>query len=80
MAEVFIIHSWTRSQRIVYRVLRLVYKMIEQKMHGRSDDAFLCSYYIKTLMLWACEERSKEFWAEQNLAQSIQQLLVEMTE
>ena len=31
-------------------------------------------------MLWACEERPEEFWAEDSLVHSIQQLLMEIAE
>src|SRR6202142_617024 len=45
-----------------------------------NTETVLCTYYFKTLMLWACEERTKEFWAEHSLVHSIQQLLMEMAE
>ena len=80
MAELIIIRSWTSSQRIAYRVLRLIYKMIAQRAAERNNETVLCTYYFKTLMLWACEERPEEFWAEHSLVHSIQQLLIEMAE
>ena len=80
MAELIIIRSWTRSQRIVYRILRLIYKTIAQRALERSKETVLCTYHFKTLMLWACEERPKEFWAEHSLVHSIQQLVMEMAE
>ena len=80
MAELIIIRSWTSSQRIAYRVLRLLYKIIAQKAAERNKETVLRTYYFKTLMLWACEERPEEFWAENSLVHSIKQLLMEMAE
>ena len=80
MAELIIIRSWTREQKIAYRVLRLIYKIIAQNAAERNNESVLCTYYFKTLMLWACEERPEEFWAEHSLVHSIQQLLIEMAE
>ena len=80
MAELIIIRSWTSSQRTAYRVLRLAYKLISQTADVRNKETVLCTYYFKTLMLWACEEQPEEFWAEHSLEHSIQQLLMEMAE
>src|SRR5271165_4150335 len=80
MAELLIIRSWTSSQRIAYRVLRLVYETIAQRAAERNSETALCTYYFKTLMLCACEERPEEFWAEHSLMHSIQQLLMEMAD
>ena len=41
MAELFIIRSWTRSQRIVYRVLRLMSKMIAQNAAEKERNGFV---------------------------------------
>ena len=82
MAELIILRSWTSSQRIAYRELRLISKMAGNQIYesGTDKETVLCTYYFKTLMLWACEERTKEFWAENVLEHSIQQLLIEMAE
>ena len=80
MAELIIIRGWTSSQRIAYRVLRLNYKKIQQDEAKANRETALCSYYFKTLMMWACEERREEFWVEHPLVHTIQQLLIEMAE
>ena len=79
MAERIIIRNWTDSQRIVYRVLRLIHKMIEIKW-DETKEKVLCTYYFKTLMLWACEERAEEFWSEHSLVDAVRTLLIQMTE
>ena len=73
MAELIIIRSWTSSQRIAYRALRLLYKKHADTIakSGQNKETVLCTYYFKTLMLWACEERPAEFWAEHLLVDSI---------
>jgi len=52
-AERFIVESWTKSQR-VYSTLWVINKRIA--------SSTLCSYYFKTLMFWAREEKPIEFW------------------
>jgi len=78
-AEMFIIKSWSTSQRIVYTSLWVLNKMI-----GKSN---LCSYYFKTLMFWACEEKPAQYWrlvfnsklrAHNVLVDCIYELLIEM--
>ena len=54
-AELLIARSWTASQKIVYDTLWVLNK----KMIASSN---LCTYYFKTLMFWACEEKSIQFW------------------
>ena len=73
-AELIIIHSWTTSQRCVYRTLHTLNKMIKSSM----EDSKLCTYYFKTLMLWATEEKPAEFWSEHVLVNSVYELLCEL--
>ena len=80
-AETLNIRSWKNAQRTAYRTLRIISKIVEKKIaKSANKESVLCTYYFKTLMLWACEERTKDFWAEHSLVPSIQQLLIEMTE
>jgi len=55
-AERFIVESWTKSQRVIYSTLWVINKMI--------TSSKLCSYYFKTLMFWAREEKPIEFWLD----------------
>ena len=69
-----IIRNWTRSQRTVFRTLRVLLTMKKSRL----KSVALCSYFIKTLMLWACEEKSPDFWNEDRLVDSVRQLLNEL--
>ena len=62
-AELIIIEKWTRSQRIIYRTFHLLCKIIK----GKRENSSLCTYYFKTLMLWATEKQPPEFWDIDNL-------------
>ena len=79
-AELLIIRSWTSSQRIVYRALKLIYMAINQVADDGEDKSVLCSYYCKIMMLWACEEKPEDFWAKHSLVNSVQHLLIQMSE
>jgi len=74
MAELVIICGWSAQQRIVYRTLRMIYKIIASS----DESTTMCTYYFKTLMLWACEEKKTEFWHEDSLQSSVRELLLQM--
>ena len=40
------------------------------KSCGGSNETVLCTYFFKTLMLWECERKPKEFWND-NLEKSV---------
>ena len=60
-AEVTLIRSWTSIQQLVYHMLRYVAKL--SIIRGwKDDDKVICTYHLKTLMLWACERKSPVWW------------------
>jgi len=69
-AELFIAQSWTESQLIVYNTMWVLNKRIASRN--------LCTYYFKTLLFWACEEKPIEFFRHDLLVQSVSELLIEM--
>ena len=54
--ELMIVRSWTSSTRIVYRALWLLNKIAAAA--SKTEGTALCTYYVKTLMLWATEDIS----------------------
>ena len=60
-AEVILIRSWTPIQQIVYHLLRYVVKQTIIR-EWKNDDKVICTYHLKTLMLWACERKSPVWW------------------
>ena len=58
-AEVTLIRSWTPIQQLVYHLLRY---FVKQTSEWKDDDKVICTYHIKTLMLWACERKSPVWW------------------
>jgi len=74
-AEIVLINSWMPIQQIVYHMLRFFVKT-----EGLADTyrpTFESNnYHIKTLMLWACELKSSNFWTnDQNLIRICVELL-----
>src|SRR6202000_3189334 len=69
IAELIIVTSWTRIQRIIFRTLRVLIK------HFQSDKSQLKSYHIKTLMLWYCENKLNVTWNSVPLLQIVQDLI-----
>ena len=64
-AEVTLLNSWTRVQQIVYHMLRVFVKTERLTDNAtNSDVAILSNYHIKTLMLWACEKKSRIWWTD----------------
>ena len=54
-AEIVLIHTWTAKQKHVYHILRLIKSELVQKLASDSRKVF-STYFIKTLMLWKCED------------------------
>src|SRR6218665_3233463 len=61
-AEVILIQSWTKTQQIVYHLLRFFAKREIIRKNCPKNKEVLCTYHLKTLMLWSCEEDSAEWW------------------
>jgi len=76
-AEIVLINSWVPVQQIVYHMLR--YFIETERLTdcaNNSGAGTLSNYHIKTLMLWACELKSRSWWTENlNLVRICVQLL-----
>ena len=60
-AEVILIRNWTPIQQLVYHMLRYFTKQTIIS-EWKDDDEVVCTYHIKTMMLWACERKSPVWW------------------
>jgi len=76
-AEVVLINSWTPVQQIVYHMLRYFVKTERfTDCADNSGASTLSNYHIKTLMLWACELKSRRWWTDDvNLVRMCVELL-----
>jgi len=64
-AEIVLLNSWMPVQQIVYHVLRVYLKTKKLTESVDSPGAGkLCNYHIKTLMMWACEEKPTSWWTD----------------
>jgi len=64
-AEIVLINSWMPVQQITYHLLRTYVKT--ERLTESADNSgagTLSNYHIKTLMLWACELKSRCWWTE----------------
>ena len=73
-AEQILINSWNPVQQAVYHVLRIFY-CAELKMY---IDKIITNHWLKTLMLWKCEESEPGDWTESNLIPICCELLQEL--
>ena len=58
-AEIVLVNSWMPIQQLAYHMLRY---FIQAERLADSYVFELSNYHIKTLMLWACELKSSNFW------------------
>jgi len=70
-AELFIVQSLSLTQRIAYASMWVLNKRFIASSN-------LCTYYFKTLMFWACEEKPAQFCRKDLLLQSVRELLIKM--
>src|SRR6218665_3607112 len=62
VAEVILLQSWSKIQQIIYHLLKYFAKRELIKKDCSKEDEVLCSYHLKTLMLWTCEQMPPEWW------------------
>jgi len=75
-AEIVLINSWMPVQQIVYHMLRYFTKTELLDCADNSGAGTLSNYHIKTLMLWACELKSRIWWTgDVNLVRTCVKLL-----
>jgi len=64
-AEIVLLNSWMPVQQIVYHMLRYFMKNeILTDSANNTGGGTLSNYHIKTLMLWACELKSRSWWTD----------------
>jgi len=63
-AEIVLLNSWMSVQQIVYHMLRVFMKS-EQLTDNDTGEGPLSNYHIKTLMLWACEQKPARWWTDE---------------
>ena len=64
-AEVKLIRNWSPIQQIVYHMMRYFMKQELHKGDIIGSESSICTYHVKTLMLWACELKSTVWWQSQ---------------
>jgi len=64
-SEIVLINSWMPLQQIVYHMLRVFMKTAGlTESADNSGSGTLSNYHIKTLMLWACEQKPTSWWTD----------------
>ncbi|VDI54159.1 Hypothetical predicted protein [Mytilus galloprovincialis] len=63
MAEKKLIHSLSHTQLLCYALLKIVLKNIIKPKHGD----LICSYFLKTIMFWLCEEFQSSDWKPEKM-------------
>src|SRR6218665_211046 len=79
-AELLLLQSWTQTQQLIYHLLRFFAKRELMQKDCPKDDEVLCTYHLKTLMLWACEEKSPDWWNSQSVFAICSELLKMLAE
>ena len=62
VAEIILLQSWNKIQQIVYHLLRIFAKRELIQKDCPKEEEVLCTYHLKTLMLWTCEQLPPEWW------------------
>src|SRR6218665_599121 len=76
-AELILLNSWNEIQKYIYHILRLLKSEVIEKCGGEKKT-FLCTYYFKTLIMWAFEKKPSTFWSEDRIGAAIEELLLQM--
>ncbi|XP_052093522.1 uncharacterized protein LOC127729706 [Mytilus californianus] len=60
VAEKILIHSFSHTQLLCYALLKILLKDIIKQKH----EDLICSYFLKTIMFWLCEESDHQWIPE----------------
>ena len=60
IAEKLLIHSFSHTQLLCYALLKILLKDIIKQKH----EDLICSYFLKTIMFWVCEESDQQWIPE----------------
>ncbi|XP_052093524.1 protein mab-21-like [Mytilus californianus] len=63
VAERLLIYSFSHTQLVCYALLKILLKDFIKQEHYD----LICSYFLKTIMFWLCEESSPIKWKPENL-------------
>jgi len=66
-AEIVLLNSWMPAQQIVYHMLRVFVKTEQLTNSADAVSKAFSNYHIKTLMLWACELKPRNWWTDDNV-------------
>src|SRR6218665_1188404 len=80
VAEVILLQSWTKIQQIVYHLLRFFSKKVLIQKNCPKEDEVICTYHLKTLMLWTCEEMPPEWWSTTSVITICHEMLLKLSE
>jgi len=79
-AEVVLVNSWSSVQKYIYHILRLIKASVAKQCEEKQIETAISSYTMKTLMLWACEDKPPSFWNNSSITTSVTELLSELIE
>lgn len=65
VGEKFLCYSFTYTQLVCYALLKMYLKDVINPFTGHNN--LLCSYFIKTVFFWICEESPVSMWKPDNL-------------
>ena len=71
VSEKLLIQSFTHTQMLCYAAMKCILKDIIQPKHPE----ILCSYFIKSIMLWLAEENNVSFWTPRNMTSCLESCL-----
>ena len=73
VAEIILAQFRTRKMNISYLILKSIfYKYLKPIEH---DNETLSSYFVKTVMLWQCEENDETWWSDKSTVKCVSALL-----
>ena len=79
-AEIVLVNSWSSVQKYIYHILRLIKTRVAKQCEAKQIESAISSYTMKTLMLWASENKPQSFWNNNFITSSVTELLSELIE
>ncbi|VDI24806.1 Hypothetical predicted protein [Mytilus galloprovincialis] len=75
--EKILINTWNHTQLLCYAILKILLTEVIRKSKG--IDSLMCSYFLKTVLLWLLEEVDTRKWTPESLLDCVVMCLGRLT-
>ena len=77
-AEIMLVSMRSEKQKLVYFIFKSIFYEQLKSVYDEPTDTSLSSYFVKTVMMWACEKHPLEFWENNSYCICLEALFTDL--